>query len=1302
MRIRLNVEKFLAQDLANTAAAENSASSLSHTSGGVDPTVPGAESGDDVGFGGVFDGDDDASMDSRESFVPDDSVEDLDDLGFAPWLWSSNDDDDDDDEQDEDDVEVDIMEESMSTDISSTTLYGDDERQPVVEDDVVLTDLETATLQLLMLCDASGARRGLYDEILTLLRRFRKKKLDITKAKGREAYVKVLEKKIKTPKPKATKVGGRDVIHFSFLESLRDLLRSTTFDNVSNLCVNTEVEERFNRFQPATDQDIGEIMSKRWASESQDEMEGMDDFDPQFDLFLAIMMYGDKTGTDVNQRYPLEPWVFTLPLLRRAAREKSDNWRHLGFIPSQDSTPSQQRKDDDMSQGSLSTEEKLQQYHDYLAVLLNGLKIATDRKPIMWVNLGGEWQRRRLHIKVCVVSGDQKSQDYICGRMSVNGGHAGRVHRGCMASAVNSTSVGANGVLSGGCRKPPTQVLKRLNDLALLDVGNEGSGLMAVVGDLIPTESRGARTQNRQVAGYLSFVKKLAKTILTKVFSMHPHRNAFDGLDFGANAHGILVAATEDHLHSCESGVMLYFGQVAYFSLTPSDRNDFEKIIRSKVTACRSSVMSDYPRGTVKSGFGRLTLCSHKEKVGSVFYLLLALHDKQGRELFEKAKERQQEKYLTFPTKRAVQSLSSSKSKSKPRKKRVMAASDDEEGESDIETDEEVASDDEDGESDIEETDEEEPSDDEEEEASEDEEGESDSETDEEDEDNVSPGGELPPSAFPYRKDLLYGTDHKAKFPFDRSDESIEFVCLHLIQHGLGFVLETELDEYQIDLLMMACWSILHPLRTKQNHYPSIETVNCLAINETLREIVVTSTPPTVASIVEESSKTSLRRSLPPRQIDLNAATETDSRTPVSHQHSLPIPDCVPKHRRQKPKIKGNGFTGAVLSDTDTFVALAEYLLCYHAWCHNGSDLPREMQEDIDLISFATQMVVQYFDTILYRGDDTVDSATCKLHSQLHTNLIDYFGDLMQYNTETGERGLKTWAKFVSRTALKHGRDEFTHSTSKRVAERLLFNKAGGQMGRNQEQEALNSPDASEGDKRRRIPHFRFDTGEGTRPADRLLSFNRDGKEKVPDQTSGSIQPEILKALTVVEREHEQELFDIWCEATLPNGEHVRCFPKYRRKDSKYDWVMARFATTDGNPPEDYPAKVLALYEDKNGMLKALVHATEYKTLNKVEGPYGDSRLVKHYRLQFDSRDGEPTLYAVPFEDILYCVMAYEAVPYQQPLVPRVRSSSKRREHTVMTILPRREWARLFLVWSRKMKERQETERGAQRYRLDC
>jgi hypothetical protein len=63
---------------------------------------------------------------------------------------------------------------------------------------------------------------------------------------------------------------------------------------------------------------------------------------------------------------------------------------------------------------------------------------------------------------------------------------------------------------------------------------------------------------------------------------------------------------------------------------------------------------------------------------------------------------------------------------------------------------------------------------------------------------------ELPASAFPYRKDLLHGSDHQSKHPFDRSDESIVFVCQELRHHGFGFLMDNiKLDTYQLDHLVV-------------------------------------------------------------------------------------------------------------------------------------------------------------------------------------------------------------------------------------------------------------------------------------------------------------------------------------------------------------------------------------------------------------------------------------------------------------------------------------------------------------------
>ena len=139
----------------------------------------------------------------------------------------------------------------------------------------------------------------------------------------------------------------------------------------------------------------------------------------------------------------------------------------------------------------------------------------------MWVNLGGVWEKRRLHLKLAVISGDQLSQDYVCGRMAINSGNAGRIHRGCGSSAIHlGNALDGTGILSTSCRPPPTEILKRLNGLALLDVSGlqEQGRLNELLGPAIDRESR---KQHKLAVEYLLRVKRLAKAILNKTFSMY-------------------------------------------------------------------------------------------------------------------------------------------------------------------------------------------------------------------------------------------------------------------------------------------------------------------------------------------------------------------------------------------------------------------------------------------------------------------------------------------------------------------------------------------------------------------------------------------------------------------------------------------------------------------------------------------------------------------------------------------------------------------------------------------------------------
>jgi hypothetical protein len=98
----------------------------------------------------------------------------------------------------------------------------------------------------------------------------------------------------------------------------------------------------------------------------------------------------------------------------------------------------------------------------------------------MMINLGRVWQKRRLHIHVSVVMGNQKSQDYIYGRKSINSRNAGRVHHSCMTSGMQGSNMVA------GCCLANPDVISQLNKIAMTDLNECVPGQAKTITDTLP------------------------------------------------------------------------------------------------------------------------------------------------------------------------------------------------------------------------------------------------------------------------------------------------------------------------------------------------------------------------------------------------------------------------------------------------------------------------------------------------------------------------------------------------------------------------------------------------------------------------------------------------------------------------------------------------------------------------------------------------------------------------------------------------------------------------------------------------
>ena len=117
--------------------------------------------------------------------------------------------------------------------------------------------------------------------------------------------------------------------------------------------------------------------------------------------------------------------------------------------------------------------------------------------------------------------------------------------------------------------------------------------------------------------------------------------------------------------------------------------------------------------------------------------------------------------------------------------------------------------------------------------------------------------------------------------------------------------------------------------------------------------------------------------------------------------------------------------------------------LCFHSFIHYFEEFLVTERLDASLIDRNVIDFVQTFSETIYRGDDTIDCDTCKIHSHLHLSqdIADY-GHPMNWDSGKGERGLKNWAKTASATAQKQRMSEFMHQTALRVSDMSLLKRA--------------------------------------------------------------------------------------------------------------------------------------------------------------------------------------------------------------------------------------------------------------------
>jgi hypothetical protein len=376
------------------------------------------------------------------------------------------------------------------------------------------------------------------------------------------------------------------------------------------------------------------------------------------------------------------------------------------------------------------------------------------------------------------------------------------------------------------------------------------------------------------------------------------------------------------------------------------------------------------------------------------------------------------------------------------------------------------------------------------------------------------------------------------------------------------------------------------------------------------------------------------------------------------------------KHLKSKLKTNDKtGSTAAILAEDMNAVAMfLEYVLCFHSFCKYSATLPPSLRDDFNCVEAGGRMLVRYFERMFYRGDNSIDSRTTKVHVHLRVG-VNYRNqrNLMHSSCEAGERLLKTEAKGISKTAQQRGEETFEKQTCQRIQDRHVMDLFSIDAEKQYPREAKTDKIACDRFSRRE-PHFLLHRdGECCYPLDAKGNLHKS------ENGYGEISNTIKRALLNTEPDLEE--IQIYLEAVLRDGSIIRAFPLYRGEQPWYDFVNVIW---EGG--QVYPARCVCFYKnfDNRGVesLHALIHVTDETTSGRVRG-FTNSLLTSHYRMKYHR--SQPVFYTVKLEAIDSAVLCYPHVPTNALFDPY--------NSGVMVIRPRNEWAYVWLAWTGVLEE---------------
>jgi hypothetical protein len=501
-------------------------------------------------------------------------------------------------------------------------------------------------------------------------------------------------------------------------------------------------------------------------------------------------------------------------------------------------------------------------------------------------------------------------------------------------------------------------------------------------------------------------------------------------------------------------------------------------------------------------------------------------------------------------------------------------------------------------------------------------------------------GGRVPctkPTKIPKLDDQYFFKNQTTTMP--RTMEDVRGMLTSLNSLGLLSCIEEMIplfDELQTEYLLQIVWDRLGSKDLeKMVAFPFQILLNYPKVNRT--------------SLTQGAKQ--LYKQLRQEEISVTGSNGSKGSIRSSNGSSSVISTQIYKHWYNKPKVKGNGNTSCILTDVKGFRDLLHSALVFHAFVHEFHELDAKFHTSLPDLKVKLDQLLSGIYSRIYRGDDSVDTRTCKCHAHFHLIwAIKYYGAPMGYDAGKGERNLKFWAKEMSTTARKCGQSIFIAQTSERVADYLVIQQAHNMILSDTKIQRRTNGNNNTNPTADNLPSWVF-----TRTTPHML-YNLEHNHAEMIKCNGKKVPKPFSLLTTSVQNilrdihgptgnHPSEDIRIWKEIKLCFGEgkghhYVRAFHDFDEYGKFFDWVQVKVDDPDPDTDDAYrPAKALLLYQTEANQNFALVWMAQEATTAELRL---ETNISARWKMDLVQATGLPKIVSIPIDDIKKSIVVLE------------------------------------------------------------